>query len=38
LGIKSTVPLATPRRSHTAQALETGPDGAPLTSIEIYTP
>jgi hypothetical protein len=46
-GIKATVPLATPRRDHTAIALETGPvliaggkgaDGAPLKSIEIYTP
>jgi hypothetical protein len=46
-GIKATIPLGTPRRDHTAIALETGPvlitggrgaDGAALKSIEIYTP
>lgn len=44
---KSTVPLAAARRGHSAQLLETGivliaggigSDGAPLASIEIYTP
>jgi hypothetical protein len=46
-GRKSTVPLAVARRGHTAEAMETGvvviaggvgSDGAPLASIEIYTP
>jgi hypothetical protein len=46
-GRKSTVPLAVPRRGHTAEAMETGvvviaggvgSDGAPLASMEIYTP
>ena len=46
-GIKSTVPLATARRGHTSETMETGvvvlaggvgADGAPLASIEIYTP
>jgi hypothetical protein len=44
---KSTVPLGTARRGHSAQPLETGPiviaggigsDGNPLASIELYTP
>lgn len=47
VGRKATVPLATARRGHSAQALETGPvviaggvgaDGVPLASIELYTP
>jgi hypothetical protein len=46
-GIKKTIPLATARRDHSAQLLDTGvvvlaagfgTDGAPLGSIEIYTP
>jgi hypothetical protein len=44
---KSTVPMATGRRGHRADVMETGiivmaagfgADGAPLGSIEIYTP
>jgi hypothetical protein len=46
-GIKFTTAMATPRRNHSAQPLETGVvlfagglggDGAPLGSIDIYTP
>jgi hypothetical protein len=46
-GRKSTVPLAVARRGHTSETMETGvvviaggvgSDGAPLASIEIYTP
>jgi hypothetical protein len=46
-GLKATVPLATGRRGHSAEVMETGlvvlagglgGDGAPLSSIEIYTP
>ncbi|MGZ3426814.1 MAG: hypothetical protein ACXVCV_09210, partial [Polyangia bacterium] len=46
-GRKSTVPLATARSGHTSQTMETGvvviaggigADGAPLASMEIYTP
>ena len=46
-GLKRTVPLATARRGQSAELLEThlvilaggfGADGAPLASIEIYTP
>ncbi|MDB4965894.1 MAG: Branched-chain amino acid transporter, amino acid-binding protein [Myxococcales bacterium] len=45
--IKKTIPMATARRDHTAQVMETGivvlaagigADNAPLGSIEIYTP
>ena len=44
---KSTVPLASARRGHTSETMETGvvviagglgADGAPLASIELYTP
>jgi len=46
-GRKSTIPLATARRGHSAEVMETGvvvlaggfgSDGAPLASMEIYTP
>lgn len=46
-GMNATVPLATPRTGHSAQTMETGvvvlaggfgSDGAPLASMEIYTP
>ena len=46
-GRKSTVPLATARRGHTSELMETGviviaggigADGAPLASMEIYSP
>jgi hypothetical protein len=47
LGLKQTVAMGTARRGHRADVLETGPvllaggtgdDGAPIASIEIYTP
>ena len=46
-GLKATVPLATARRGASSETMETGvvviaggfgPDGAPLASMEIYTP
>ncbi len=46
-GLKSTVPLATARRGHSSETMETGvvviaggfgSDGVPLASMEIYTP